>query len=439
MDNVIDQIIDVVMKQNNFSNDTKDKAECVIIDTMIAAIYGLTTETEVRNLIKDRGLEKGFSLPGEKYRLNYRDALISLGSAIVANELDEGNTLAKGHPSAHIFPAVYITSLENNSKMEEVIDAYIRGYEISVRLSELFQMKDNMHPHGTWGIAGGAAARAILLKKSSDEIKVIVRLALSLPLATSWLAAEKGQTVRNLYTGYGSVLAYDTVDLAAYGFKSSVEVVKDLWSNIMGTGIDESKVFGNIMNPPMITQNYFKIYPTCRFTHASIEAVKKSINDYDILYKNIEKIEIQTYNLAARCDTKNIKTRLESKFSIPYAVSCIAMNLNLFDNYEKNLAEIGNLINKVQVIDSGDVTALLPEKRAAKCIITANNKIFVSYVDNAQGELSNKFTEVQMSEKYMNMLKDFKGDSESLLNNIRNIDRTKTFENWLKQTELIRS
>ncbi|SDK62614.1 2-methylcitrate dehydratase PrpD [Jeotgalicoccus aerolatus] len=440
MGNTIDKMIDEIINQTDFSEETKQKAASVIIDTLIAILYGLKTETEVQNLIYEKQSSFGVALPGINKTLNNRDALIALGTAAVANELDEGNTFAKGHPSAHIFPAVYVTAIENDYTIEQIIDAYIKGYEIAVRLSSAFQMKDNMHPHGTWGNAGGAAARAILLGKKTEEIILVVKLALSLPLATNWLAAEKGQTVRNLYTGYGSLLAYDTVDLAGYGFQSNDTVVSDLWINIMGNNITEDKMMDNLMNPPMIVQNYFKVYPTCRFTHASIEAAENILKNNDISSEDIKNIEIQTYNLAARCNTENISTRLESKFSIPYAVSCIILDLNLYDNYEKNLNEIGSFINKVKVIDSEVITALLPEKRAAKCIITTKDNIeFSSQTDNAKGEFTHPFTHQELTDKYMNMLNHYKVFDEIWLEQLKNIDRNITFKTWLKNNGLLRS
>ena len=440
MENTIDRLINNVMNHTDFSETTKLTAEAVIIDTLIAVLYGLNTEKEVQNLIEEKHSSEGVALPGTGKKLNNREALIALGTASVANELDEGNTFAKGHPSAHIFPAVYVTALEHDYTMNQITDAYIKGYEIAVRLSAAFQMKDNMHPHGTWGNAGGAAARAILLGKNTEEVIQIVKLALSLPLATNWLAAEKGQTVRNLYTGYGNLLAYDAVDLAGYGFKSNDTVVSDLWNNIMGHSISEDKMLNKVMNPPMIEQNYFKVYPTCRFTHASIEAADQALKDNDILYEDINHVEIHTYNLAARCDTKNINTRLESKFSIPYAVSCVIMGLNMYDDYEENLNEIDDFINKIDVIHAPEITDMLPEKRAAKCIIINEDKQeFVSQTDNAQGEYSNKFTDRQMMEKYMNMLQSYKEFDEKWLLSLKKIDREITFKSWLKNNRLLRS
>lgn len=301
-------------------------------------------------------------------------------------------------------------------------------------------MKDTMHPHGTWGNVGGAVAKAVLEHKTSEEIVKIIYLTLSLPLATNWLAAEKGQTVRNLYTGYGNVIAYDAVDLVEYGFASNNVVVEDLWGNIMGTNINEEKLLEKLFDPPMIHQNYFKVYPTCRFTHAAIEAATHVVNENGILYEEIENITINTYNLAARCDAENIKIRLESKFSIPYAVSCIATGLNLYDDYESNLDKIGGFINKVDVVDSREITALLPSKRAAECIVTVKNGAeYRAMINNAQGEFSNPFTEEELKEKYRNMLKNHYDFDEKWLDDLFVIDRSLSFKEWLLNNKLLRS
>src|SRR5699024_8347094 len=125
------------------------------------------------------------------------------------------------------------SAYENDATIDQVIDAYIKSYEISSRLSYASNMRDDMHPHGTWGNVGGAVARALIEGKDKESIKEIILIALSLPLSTAWLAAEKGQSVRNLYTGLGSFLAYESVDFQQYGFASTMGVAEIISSTIM--------------------------------------------------------------------------------------------------------------------------------------------------------------------------------------------------------------
>src|SRR5699024_4875213 len=341
-------------------------------------------------------------------------------------------------PIAHIFPIVYATAIENNNTFEEVLDAYIKSYEISSRMAMTFQMKDDMHPHGTWGNVGGAVARALLTNKSEKEIKNVIELVLSLPLATNWQAAEQGQSVRNLYTGIGNVLAYESVDYVKFGFQSNSSVVESLWSKIMGDNIMPNKLIEGIFDPPLITNNYYKVYPTCRFTHAAIESVETIMKDKEISIDSIDSITINTYSLAARCDSSSIKTRLQSKFSIPYVVSCSVMGLDLYEDFSKNLQLIGAFIDKVVVNEDEGITAQLPGKRAAECIINLDNgEKLTHFVGNAKGEFSNPFTDNEMIQKYLNMLTSKKELDKKWLLNLKNIDYKLSFKDWLSQNKII--
>lgn len=83
---------------------------------------------------------------------------------------------------------------------------------------------------------------------------------------------------------------------------------------------------------------------------------------------------------------------------------------------------------------------MLPEKRAAKCIITTKDNIeFSSQTDNAKGEFTHPFTHQELTDKYMNMLNHYKVFDEIWLEQLKNIDRNITFKTWLKNNGLLRS
>src|SRR5699024_174157 len=119
-----------------------------------------------------------------------------------------------------------------------------------------------MHPHGTWGNVGGEVALALIEGKDKAAIKQIILITPSLPISPAWLVAEKGQSVRNLYTDVGSFLAYESVNFQRYGCASSAEVAENIWSTIMGSGMNLERLTESWLEPPLITQNYFKVHPT---------------------------------------------------------------------------------------------------------------------------------------------------------------------------------
>src|SRR5699024_10134958 len=93
--------------------------------------------------------EERIPVIGTNITSNVKDNLILHGTATVSNELDEGNTFAKGHPSAHVFPVLFVTAWKNNADINSVITAYIKAYEICSRFAYATSMYDELQPHGT--------------------------------------------------------------------------------------------------------------------------------------------------------------------------------------------------------------------------------------------------------------------------------------------------
>lgn len=445
MEKQFNELIDTVLEYGTFAENIKRQAEWVISDTVISALYGLQSEEEIASYINDaanRVTDREYRFPvlGTDLLTDRKDNLIIHGTALVSNELDEGNTFAKGHPSAHILPSLLVSAYENDATTEQVIDAFIRAYEISSRLAYAISMRDDMHPHGTWGNVGGAVARALIESKDKGAIKEIVLMTLSLPLSTTWLAAEKGQSVRNLYTGIGSFLAYETVNFQQYDFSSNKKVVENLWSNIMGDGIDADRLTESLMDPPLIIKNYLKVHPSCRFTHAAVDATLTLKAGTNIDFKEIDKVEVETYNLAARCNIKRPETRLQSKFSIPYVVACILMDVDLFGDYEDNLQQVEKLAYRVFVSESQELTKLLPDRRAAKVMVTLKDGTVLEHTTyTAKGEYDYRFSEEELWDKYQNMLTNhYDGSFLGVLkNNLLNIRRYPTFKEWLQANQLM--
>ncbi|MFD1039343.1 MmgE/PrpD family protein [Virgibacillus byunsanensis] len=421
------ELLQEILVKDDFSEDTIKRAKWVIMDTIVAALYGIKTEKPLQNYIDSVSVEQDiesnvrFPILGSDKFVTAKDSLVIHGTAIVSNELDEGNQFAKGHPAAHILPTIMISAIENKSSGKEFIKAFILAYEASSRLAMASNMKDYMHPHGTWGNVGATIAAGLLQRMKVDDIINASMLSATFPLATTWEAAEKGITARNLYTGLGSFIAYETLKLQSYGFRSSSHVVEDVWKNIMAEGFDGSKLFEDLFSPPLIEKNYFKFYPSCRFTHASIDAMKNLISEYDFSLEDIDRVEVKTYGLAARCRSSKPKTPLEAKFSIPFMLSAILHEKNLYTTNEESVLfdpAIQELSSKIIVNEDEELNKLLPKKRAAQvAVIFKNNHTIKNIVYTAKGEYDQPLEEDQLIEKYNAMLGKYY--SKSLLKTLK--------------------
>ncbi|MDN3954815.1 MmgE/PrpD family protein [Sporolactobacillus laevolacticus] len=390
MMNMLYQILD--LQWEDFSEETIERAKWVLIDTLFVMLSGIHHSPESRKFLRDKGVMEqdnahSIRVPGTKTYLTEEHAAILFGTSIVCNEMDEGSQFAKGHPAAHLIPAMYIESARHAVSGKEFLRALIIGYEIAARFGYASKMKDEMHPHGTWGIIGAAAAVGLLQGKTKDKVINTVLLAASLPIATSWEAAVTGQTIRNLYTGLGNVIAHYVQNFEEAGFISSEHVVKHLWGNIMSNGVDEDLFLKNLNDPLLINLNYFKLYPACRFSHSAIEAFLQLKKRAKVDPKNIDSIEVETYDLSARLRDPSPQTQLGEKFSIPFLIAVLAHGFSLFDGDRDDIfyhSSVRKLALNIRVHANQSMSETLPEKRPAQVTVhLKNGEKLIGAVDDA--------------------------------------------------------
>lgn len=436
---LIDSLEIILSKQwEDLTESTIERTKWIILDTAVAAWEGTRNEELAAYLADAASEEKNMFHPipiiGTGFYASGADSLMLHGTAVVSNELDEGNQFAKGHPAAHIFPAAYLAAIENNSSGQEFIRAFVLAYEISARFAYACNMNDDMHPHGTWGTIGGAVAAGILKRKSTEELINIVLLAASLPLATSWEAAVTGQTARNLYTGISSQIAYHVPSLQQYGFESSVHVVEHIWGTLISNKVNATLFTKELWAPPLVEKSFFKYYPTCRFTHSSIDALFKltKINKIDV--STIKSIKVETYQLAARLVNDKPDNKLSAKFAIPFLLANILLENNLYSSFgEAALKDklVVALASKITVEENEEMTKALPEERAARITITLKDgTILQDEVKDASGGYKEPLSIPILTDKYENML----GNKElvaKLITETNRLDEVEDVTKWV--------
>lgn len=397
---------------DDISESTVEQTKWVLADTLFAAWYGITTSPEIKayiNKVGSRTQDSVHCIPiiGTQLYATPENSNIIYGTAIVSNELDEGSQFAKGHPAAHIFAPIVIAAYQNNVNGKDFIRAFVIGYEVASRFAYASSMRDDMHPHGTWGIIGGTVAGGIVQRKSNKEIVEASLIAGTIPLATSWEAASTGMSVRNLYAGLASLHASLALQFQSSGFESSTHVLNHLWGEIMGSKIDYTLLLKDLWSPPLINKNYFKYYPACRFSHSAIDALLHLMEKERIDKSQIASIEVDTYNLAARMDDPDPKNTLAAKFSIPYLLSVIAHGHSLFELSDTNILsnqDIRQFARKIRIREDNELSKLLPDKRAARVTIDLKDGSTLKHtVHLASGGFDQPFSSERMIEKYKEM------------------------------------
>ncbi|MFJ5788908.1 MmgE/PrpD family protein [Lysinibacillus sp. NPDC093197] len=418
---------------------TKERVEWIYLDTFMVAAYGMQAATEVSQLIIEQP-EGNIPLVGQALARQPHDFLVLTGTAIVSFELDEGNQFAKGHPAAHIFGPLYVAAYEENNLGKDVLRAFMIGYEISARLGNASKLDDNAHPHGTWGIVGGAVAAAILKGFTDDEIIEVAKLAATFPLVTSWQAAIQGRTARNLYVGLANQISYQMLGFMKAGFSSHLSVVDHVWGHLLPVSIDYSLFNQKEDEPYLIDQNYFKLYPTCRFTHSAIDAARGCLEQLSSSTAAITKVEVSTYSLAARLTNKDPETVLASKFSIPYAVAAVLLNKSLYTHYQVNVDdEVRALIEKIEVTEDVELTGMLPTSRPSKIKITlADNHVIEETALDGKGNFKEPLPKLELQLKYTELFeKNSMSNVQKFVDTVQQLEKFR-FRDYIAQVSEVR-
>ncbi|PKG24768.1 MmgE/PrpD family protein [Niallia nealsonii] len=432
---MLEEILDY--QWEDFSAETIERTKSIILDTALATIDGLNNK-EMQNLMKQVSspqYDQHYCIPvlGTALYTSLEDNLLLHGTAVVSNENDEGNQFAKGHPAAHIFAPLYVKAILDEANGKDFIRAFILGYEAASRYAYAANMDDSFHPHGTWGIIGGAVACGILQGKTKEEIIEIALLAAATPIATAWEAAVSGNTVRNLYTGIAMMIAYKTVLFQTANFKSSLKVVQATWDHLMLKDFNDELFQKDLMKPAMIEKSFFKYYPSCRFTHSAIDALYQILEKNEIDPNEIKNITVETYGLAARLDNQCPENILSSKFSIPYVLAVILSGENLYGSFTDETlvySKITEISDKIQVMEDPLMSARLPEERAARVTIEfINNNCLVGEVKDASGSFKEPLSDEKLNQKYLNIIPDQK-ELDLLKSKFYSIDQEENMNEW---------
>ena len=384
-----------------------------IIADCIGAIVGGMAEKEMQQLLRNLtiGKQGEASLLGLKYKTDSQTAAFLNGTAGTFLEMDEGHQFAKGHPAMHIFPALFSASEGKNISGTEFLRAFILGYDVAARIGLASQLNPAMHPHGTWGGLGAAAAIASLNQLSTNQTAEFLNIVSSLTLATSRKTMLEGGTVRNAYAGISNKMAHLGFILLRSEFSGEKDGINSVFSSVCSSGFDTPKAFEDLGNRFEVCRNYFKLHACCRYNHAALDALWLLIDKYPELHQKekITSIDVESYNLAAELQDKEPRNVLACKFSVPFAIATTlyhrSSSMHSFTEKARTNPEISAICQKVNISENAKMNKLLPHLRPAKVAITmADGRQLEAEVTTNKGDWQAPYPPEALKQKYMSLV-----------------------------------
>jgi len=387
--------------------DVIERTKLLILDTagiMVRARNDAESTPAMVRAIEVLGLASGeCAVPGDSK--TYAPTAAALLNGTLAHSLDFDDTHAEAslHSSAPIVPAALVAAEMMGASGKDLIAACVAGYEVQIRLALALGPSDHYdrgyHPTATCGIFGAVAAASKLLGMDADQIESAFGIALSQSAGSMQFLADGAWTKRS-HVGQAAQNGLMCAVLAKEGFKGPKEAFEGKWGflHAYAPNADPAKADAELNERWETMRLAVKPFPSCRYTHAAMDALKQIMRDEGVTADEVESVEIGLPKTGMKIVSlpeeakHNPESVVDGQFSMPFCAAVVLREgTMLWDHYATHLTdpETLALTKKVTCVNDPDVEALFPANMAGKATVKTPRGTFSVLVDMPKGEPGN--------------------------------------------------
>lgn len=273
---------------------------------------------------------------GTSLRLAAPWAAFANATAAHALDFDDWDVPANSHPSAVLVPTLLANAQVDGHSPCELLDAYIVGLEVILRMGEAVNMAHynrGWHSTATLGVLGAAAACARMRRLSETEVAAALGLATSM---AAGFTCQFGTMAKAMHAGLAAKGGILAVQLAANGATASPHALdgkRGFVSLLAGEDACGFEVPLGKLGKPLAIEEYglaIKRFASCGYTHRVIDAVFSLRDGHGIAAEDVEAVDVSIPRGFANILPYRIPTdELEAMFSVPYCVAAALFGGNL--------------------------------------------------------------------------------------------------------------
>lgn len=340
----------------------------------------------------------------------------TLSSALInsvtihALDFDDTYDPAAMHCYTSVLPAALaLAEAKRNVNGKELINAVTLGVDLCARLGAAINSPLSWIRTSTCGSFASALASCKILNLPQEKILNALGIVYSKTSGNAQCLIDGGLAKR-MQPGFAASSGVLSALLSESGLSGAKEVFEGKYGyfNLYERGNYNRKIVLEYLGKEFFgTKISIKPYPSCRMTHASIDAALYLKDNYQFALKDIDRIELYTSKMVKEMVGSPFQIRenpqVDAQFSIPYTVSVALTRGKPFidDFYDDRVRNYQNmdLVNKITVIpdeqfDSRDI------KSAAIKLYLKGGKIYSHKVDVFKGNPKNPLSENECIEKF---------------------------------------
>src|SRR5205814_9111847 len=303
-------------------------------------------------------------------------AVAALLNGALGHSLDFDDTHADSslHASAPVVPAAFAVGELVGASGRDVLTAIVAGYEVCCRLGNALDPTSHyargFHPTATAGTYGAAAAAAKLFGLSKQQIIAAFGVSGS-QAAGSLQFLVNGAWNKRYQVGAAAMNGLIAATLARNDFVGATEAVAGKHGLLVGyrdTPHPDKAVKG-LGNSYETMKIGVKPYPSCRYTHAALDAIIAMRREHNLTPAQVKRVEVGLHRngitLTGDAATKRHPTSIVGGQFSMYFTGAVALDQGRFgwDDYDRlGDATVDALAEKFDVVqdDRMEVGSLHP-------------------------------------------------------------------------------
>ncbi len=359
----------------------------------------------------------------------YAPTAAALINGTLAHSLDFDDTHAEGsiHSSAPIVPAALTAAELSGASGKDLIAAVVAGYEVQIRLSMALNPSDHydrgFHPTATCGVFGAAAAAGKLLGLDAGGIRNAFGIALSQAAGSMQFLVDGAWTKRS-HVGQAAQNGLICAVMAAEGFRGVEEAFEGRagFLNAYAPHADPAKAVAGLGESWETMRLAVKPYPSCRYSHAAIDAILALVAENGVTADAVEAVEIGLPETGWKiigdpADAKaEPETVVDGQFSMPFCAAVALREGGLaWDDYKTHLQDEATraLCRKVTTAVDERAEAEFPANMSGVARIGTADGSFEKLVVVPKGEPENFLGDSEFRAKFDGLCAPYLGETQA--------------------------
>ncbi len=407
-------------------------AKLCVMDAVGVMLGGLDTKSAriAREEVSQWPTKEGVTLFGSKERVSPPQAAFANCIAASVLDMDDGHNLG-GHPGGVVVPAVLAAAEAKGVSGKKYLEGVVTGYEIAVRAMEALVSRESggsvafpatgepYHSTGTGAAYGAAAGAAKVLGASEEQTAQAVKVASAhTPSTRPYQIQTLGHNAKECL-GWAGITGVEAAYLAIRGFTGPNTLFDT--DGARGTSVDTIGSTFEIVN------NYFKAYPSCRYTHAPLDSLLALIKQHSLKADNIAKVEVHLKKRHAALNSPKPATIEQAQYSHPFVLGAVlAYGHHGPDTMdEAKHKDAANLKQAQKVVLVPDYPQEKNRWPAVVVVHTSDGKRYEKEVAIPRGDPQNPLSEADLTAKFMTLATPALGkkDADEVLAMIQSLEK----------------